>query len=210
VLTLLNDPEWSKLSDREIAQHCKVDHKTVAARRPKPKVSGEIPQMQRRTVTRNGSTYTMDTAAIGKKPAQPEPQDDEPPLFPEAAPPSSSPLPTSPPPMAPPSPSLPSTPKAVADAVREHFGHNARKARAVALELLPSLPPPLAKIVEGLKAQGRKSMATMSPGTVAMLADELEARLRTDDGAVAAADVVAGASPSPAITAFLQRPKRDG
>jgi hypothetical protein len=76
VLMMLNDREWSKLSDREIAQHCKVDHKTVAARRPKPKVSGEIPQMQRRTVTRNGSTYTMDTAAIGKKPAQPEPSNE--------------------------------------------------------------------------------------------------------------------------------------
>lgn len=62
VLTLLNDPEWSKWSDREIARRCAVDHKTVAAVRPK--ASGEVPQMER-TVQRNGTTYQQNTANIG-------------------------------------------------------------------------------------------------------------------------------------------------
>ena len=61
VLTLLGDPEWAAWSDREIARRCAVDHKTVSALRP----SGEVPQIDR-TVERNGTTYTMNTAAIGK------------------------------------------------------------------------------------------------------------------------------------------------
>lgn len=62
VLTLLNDKEWSKWSDREIARRCAVDHKTVAANRPK--LSGEVPQIER-TVSRKGTTYQQNTANIG-------------------------------------------------------------------------------------------------------------------------------------------------
>lgn len=63
VLTLLNDQEWAKWSDREIARRCAVDGKTVAALRPK--LSAELPQIER-TVCRNGKTYEQNTAKIGK------------------------------------------------------------------------------------------------------------------------------------------------
>lgn len=62
VLTLLNDAEWVKWSDREIARQCAVDHKTVT--RLRADHLGKSPDT--RTVKRNGSTYTMNTAAIGK------------------------------------------------------------------------------------------------------------------------------------------------
>ncbi|RUU98603.1 hypothetical protein EOB36_23255 [Mesorhizobium sp. M6A.T.Cr.TU.017.01.1.1] len=41
VETLLHDPEWSRLSDRKIAEAAKVDHKTVAKIRRE--LTGEIP-----------------------------------------------------------------------------------------------------------------------------------------------------------------------
>ena len=41
VLTLLRDPEWSRLSDRKIAEMARVDHKTVAKIRRE--LTGEIP-----------------------------------------------------------------------------------------------------------------------------------------------------------------------
>jgi hypothetical protein len=63
--TLLRDEEWGKWSDAEIARRVRVDHKTVAARRA---ILG-IPKIEERTVERNGQTYTMNTAAIGNRPA---------------------------------------------------------------------------------------------------------------------------------------------
>jgi len=101
VQTLLNDAEWSKWSDREIARKCCVSH-TLAdkVRQEIASASGNRCQMDDdngesetlsnpdsdpsepttsppetappapRTVERNGTTYTMDTAGIGgKKPA---------------------------------------------------------------------------------------------------------------------------------------------
>lgn len=62
VLTLLNDKEWAKWSDREIARHCAVDHKTVAGLRPK--VTGEIPS-ERSYTTKHGTQAVMETAKIG-------------------------------------------------------------------------------------------------------------------------------------------------
>lgn len=53
--TLLNDEQWVKWSDREIARRVGCDHKTVG--RERAKLSGEIPQT--RTVERNGTTYEM-------------------------------------------------------------------------------------------------------------------------------------------------------
>ena len=76
VMKLLNDPVWAGWASREIARRCAVDDKTVLALRPPP-VSAEVPQMDTpRTVSRNGTTYTMNTAAIGRRepsqaPAQP-------------------------------------------------------------------------------------------------------------------------------------------
>jgi hypothetical protein len=69
---MLADPEWTTLPDREIARHCAVDHKTVSARRPKP--SGEVPQIEPRTVTRGGTTYPMNTANIGAGRERSEPE----------------------------------------------------------------------------------------------------------------------------------------
>jgi hypothetical protein len=82
VLTLLNDPEWARWSDREIARQCAVTHPFVIGLRPKPPpTSGNDYQIdQSRTVTRNGTTYPMNTARIGV--GQPgDSDDDEPPLF---------------------------------------------------------------------------------------------------------------------------------
>jgi hypothetical protein len=64
VLTLLNDAEWSKWSDSEIGRQCRVDHKTV--KRLRAEHLGNSQDSSERTVKRNGSTYTMNTAAIGK------------------------------------------------------------------------------------------------------------------------------------------------
>jgi hypothetical protein len=50
-------------SDSEIARRCLVDHKTVAACRPKE----HLGKSQDRAVTRGGTTYTMNTAAIGPR-----------------------------------------------------------------------------------------------------------------------------------------------
>ncbi|WP_349009425.1 hypothetical protein [Mesorhizobium sp. CN2-181] len=63
---LLDDPEWSQWSDREIARQCRVGHHLVAKVRAEtaPLYLGDHPDS--RTVSRGGSTYTMDTAAIGK------------------------------------------------------------------------------------------------------------------------------------------------
>jgi hypothetical protein len=66
VATLLNDPEWSQWSDREIARRCGVDGKTVASSRP---LSAEVPQIDperptTRKVERNGTVYEQQTSGI--------------------------------------------------------------------------------------------------------------------------------------------------
>jgi protein gp37 len=78
---MLRDEEWRKWSDREIAEHCGVDHKSVAKRRHELGLSGEIPQIQTRNVERNGRHYEMDTSRIGGQTTTslgslPEPTDD--------------------------------------------------------------------------------------------------------------------------------------
>jgi hypothetical protein len=50
VHTALLHPYGAKLSNRELARHCGVDHKTVGKIRQELELSGEIPQMQTRTV----------------------------------------------------------------------------------------------------------------------------------------------------------------
>jgi hypothetical protein len=60
---LLRDPDWSQWSDREIGRRCGVDHKTVATVRAH---LGNSPDGAPRTVQRGGSTYTMNTASVGK------------------------------------------------------------------------------------------------------------------------------------------------
>ncbi len=64
VLLLLNDAEWAEWSDREIAGKCGVSHNFVNSLRP---ICHPITDTPVRKATRNGRTYTMDTAAIGKR-----------------------------------------------------------------------------------------------------------------------------------------------
>ena len=68
VLTMLEDDEWSKWTDREIGKRCGVDHKTVGAARQNH--TGEIPQYDsgERTFThpKTGKPTTMNTANIGR------------------------------------------------------------------------------------------------------------------------------------------------
>jgi len=64
--TMLRDGEWGRWSDQKIAAQCHADPKTVGTVRRKLEVSLEIPEMgTRRTVTRGGKTYEMDTGRIG-------------------------------------------------------------------------------------------------------------------------------------------------
>lgn len=78
VMTLLNDPEWSKWSNMEISRRCLVNEKTVRNIRKEifpssenPKITPEkesetIPQQTERKVIRNGVEYTQDVSNIGK------------------------------------------------------------------------------------------------------------------------------------------------
>ena len=61
VETLLRDQEWTKWSDREIARQCAVSNRFVSDVRPAicERITDTPPS---RTVSRNGTTYQMDTA----------------------------------------------------------------------------------------------------------------------------------------------------
>lgn len=68
---MLRDPQWATWSDREIARQCRVSNHFVSAMRQELSVIGsQIDPPTERTVTRSGTTYTMNTAPIGT--AQPE------------------------------------------------------------------------------------------------------------------------------------------
>jgi len=69
VMTLLEDPEWSQWSDREIARRCSVSHPFVATVRAS--VTGSVTSDDRQYTTRHGTTATMDTGNIGKAAPQP-------------------------------------------------------------------------------------------------------------------------------------------
>jgi hypothetical protein len=72
VRMLLLDEEWRAWSDHKIADHVKVDHKTVGNIRREMEVSGEIPQTESRKAERAGATYEVETAGInaGRKAAE--------------------------------------------------------------------------------------------------------------------------------------------
>jgi len=53
-------------SNRAIAAHVGVDEGTVRRHRSELESSAELPQIDKRTVTRNGTTYEQDTSKIGK------------------------------------------------------------------------------------------------------------------------------------------------
>jgi len=74
VTMLLEDSEWATWADGEIGRRCIVTDRTVANIRKElsPKIS-EIKKSTTRKVKRNGKTYTMDTANIGRSEPQEEP-----------------------------------------------------------------------------------------------------------------------------------------
>lgn len=81
VMTMLEDPEWSQWSNREIARRCRVDKNTVAKWRDR--LSGDFTRCEPpRKAKRNGKEYTVDTSNIGKR----IPEDDEPKSKPPAKP----------------------------------------------------------------------------------------------------------------------------
>lgn len=63
VLTLLNDAEWSKWSDREIARACGVSQPFVSGIRPR--LTENVISEARTYTTKHGTTATMNTANIG-------------------------------------------------------------------------------------------------------------------------------------------------
>lgn len=70
VMRLLDDAEWSKWSDREIARRCGVSHQFVTNLRPSlSTVDSEKPD--RTYTTRHGTTATMNTSNIGRKHSSP-------------------------------------------------------------------------------------------------------------------------------------------
>jgi hypothetical protein len=74
VLTLLNDAEWGKWTDREIGRACQVHHETVGKLRS---VTGETAS-ERTYTTKHGTTATMKTAGInaGRTPFQAKASED--------------------------------------------------------------------------------------------------------------------------------------
>lgn len=68
VLRLLEDSEWSKWADNEIARRCKVNAHLVAKLRLSMLPSIDSAPPVQRKVERNGSTYVMNTARIGLAP----------------------------------------------------------------------------------------------------------------------------------------------
>ncbi|BBU58530.1 hypothetical protein KU6B_47950 [Mameliella alba] len=70
VMTLLEDDEWSKWSDREIARRCRVHHTTVS--KVRADVTGEIASEPRTYTTKHGTEAQMDTSRIGKPEAPAE------------------------------------------------------------------------------------------------------------------------------------------
>lgn len=69
VLTLVNDEEWSRKSDRELARIANVDVGMVGRLRPPPSVADR----QTRTVTRGGKTFEMNVDGINRERVSPAP-----------------------------------------------------------------------------------------------------------------------------------------
>lgn len=74
MLAALKHPQARLLSSNEVARHCGVSHTFVDKCR-----SILQPLQDTRTVTRNGVTYEMNTANIGRREEAPAPRRDDPP-----------------------------------------------------------------------------------------------------------------------------------
>lgn len=76
--TLLNDPDWAKWNDSEIARRCKVDRQTVTRRRAALAEAAPADShlrhatSERTYTTKHGTEATMATGNIGRQ-AEPEP-----------------------------------------------------------------------------------------------------------------------------------------
>jgi hypothetical protein len=68
IRNLLIDPEWRQWSNAEIARRVQCSDKTVAAARGRLEASSEIPRIEERTYTRNGTTHTQAVAAPPVRP----------------------------------------------------------------------------------------------------------------------------------------------
>lgn len=68
VETMLRDSEWAEWPDKDIAKACNVTREYVVRVRAdiRPSLSSDRSQDTPRTVTRGGTTYTQNTANIGK------------------------------------------------------------------------------------------------------------------------------------------------
>lgn len=64
VMRLIEDPEWSKWSDREIARRCAVSNTFVSSLRPASSLSTDDSDSRTYT-TKHGTTATMSTGRIG-------------------------------------------------------------------------------------------------------------------------------------------------
>jgi hypothetical protein len=74
VMRLLDDPEWSAWSDREIARRCAVSNQFVSNLRPAPSLSTDDSEPVPRTyTTKHGTVATMNTARIGSTPRPVDP-----------------------------------------------------------------------------------------------------------------------------------------
>jgi hypothetical protein len=78
VLTLLNDEEWHAWSDSEIARRCGVSQPFVAKLRPESHFK-PFEVTERRRVDKHGHETSINTANIGRKPAQTRQLEDDPP-----------------------------------------------------------------------------------------------------------------------------------
>jgi hypothetical protein len=74
VARMLDDEEWSHWTDREIARRCKVGHDLVARLRREQleSVTSGNASEPRTYTNKHGTTSTMNTANIGRKPGKPE------------------------------------------------------------------------------------------------------------------------------------------
>lgn len=71
VETMLGHPVWSTWSSNEIAKRCAVSHTFVDNVRPSLATVASEEPAERTYTTKHGTTATMNTASIGKKPAAP-------------------------------------------------------------------------------------------------------------------------------------------
>lgn len=74
---ILNDPEWSKVPQTKIAEHVGVSREYVNRVSRDIDTSCDRSHDSKRTVTRNGTTYTQNTTNIGKSTPSPTIDPDE-------------------------------------------------------------------------------------------------------------------------------------